>query len=530
MTRLLDIQDVTLALHEKTLLDGVSLHVEAGETVAVVGESGSGKSLTARLALGLRPSGAQAGGTLRLGDVEMLTATPAEILQQRRTFASMIFQDPRAGINPMYRVGAFLREALVARGAGHEEAGRRSAELVEAMRLPPESLDRYPHQFSGGMLQRIMIAGALTTSPSLLLCDEPTTALDVTTQAEIIRLLASLTASSRMGMLFITHDLNLAAELASRVYVMRGGRIVEEGATADVFAHPQAEYTRMLLAATPSLDGPAVPAPAEAGRCLVRFSDVEKSYRVGRSDVPALRGVSFELRRGEALGVVGESGSGKSTVARLLVGLEEPTAGTIELPRDAVLPRGRAGRLQRAAAVQIVFQDPYLSLDPRITVHRAIGDVLLLHGKCARGGVREQVLRLLHDVGLPEAVLELTPRALSGGQRQRVALAKALAVEPELLVLDEATSALDVSVQAQLLALLADLRTRRDLTLVFISHNLAVMRETCDRLIVMREGVIVEAAPTGEILRHPREEYTRRLLDAVPSDHATVVKQAGPGV
>jgi peptide/nickel transport system ATP-binding protein len=251
---------------------------------------------------------------------------------------------------------------------------------------------------------------------------------------------------------------------------------------------------------------------------VVRFDGVSKSYRVGRTEVQALHDVSFELRRGEALGIVGESGSGKSTVARLLVGLESATAGAVELPREAPAPSGRPGRLERARAVQIVFQDPYLSLDPRITVRQAIADVLLLHGKCARADVDGRVRALLDDVGLPEAVMRLAPKALSGGQRQRVALAKALAVEPELLVLDEATSALDVSVQAQLLALLKQIRASRDLTVVFISHNLAVMRETCDRLIVMRSGAIVEAAPTGDILRHPQAAYTRDLIAAVPRD------------
>jgi peptide/nickel transport system ATP-binding protein len=518
MTALLTVADVTLRLGPRTLLSGVSLHVDAGETVAVVGESGSGKSLTARLALGLTPRGAEVDGLVELAGVDMLRASAAEVRAQRASAASMVFQDPRAGINPVYRVGDFLGEALRSRRVPAADVDARIAELLDAVGLPASSAERRPHEFSGGMLQRIMIAGALSTEPALLLCDEPTTALDVTTQAGIIRLLASLQRERGMGMVFITHDLNLAADLADRVYVMRQGEILEHGSVDTVFSHPTAEYTRTLLAATPSLQGP-IPAEPPASDELARFDGVSKRYRVRRETVTALDDVSFTVRRGEALGVVGESGSGKSTIARILVGLEDPDDGTVALASAPTGARGRQARMTRARAVQIVFQDPYLSLDPRIPVARAIGDVLTLHRRCAPAEVPQRVRDLLADVGLPDAVADATPRSLSGGQRQRVAIAKALAVEPELLVLDEATSALDVSVQAQLLALLRRIRDERDLTMVFVSHNLAVMRETCDRLVVMRRGRMVESGPTGDVLRRPREEYTRELIAAVPKDH-----------
>jgi peptide/nickel transport system ATP-binding protein len=518
MNRLLTVDAVTMTLDDRTLLDDVSLHVDEGETVALVGESGSGKSLTSRLALGLRPDGSHVDGSVVLAGIDMLAAPAAEVRAQRASAASMVFQDPRSGINPVRHVGAFVGEALRARGMAADEAEARSRELLVAMGLPDGAMSRFPHEFSGGMLQRIMIAGALSTKPRLLLCDEPTTALDVTTQADIVRLLARLQRERDMGMLFVTHDLNLAAELADRVHVMRSGRIVEHGRIGEVFSSPRDAYTKQLLAATPSLDGPVLP-EAPAADTAVRVDGVSRTYRTASGPVVALDDVSFTVRRGQALGVVGESGSGKSTIARLLVGLEKPDAGELAVAGVDPGARGRSARLARARAVQIVFQDPYLSLDPRITVRRAIADTLVLHGRADRAGTDERVRALLGDVGLPPEVADALPRALSGGQRQRVAIAKALAVEPDLLVLDEATSALDVSVQAQLLTLLARIREVRGLTMVFVSHNLAVMRETCDTLLVMRRGRIVEAGPTADVLRHPQVDYTKDLIAAVPRDH-----------
>jgi len=533
---LLDIRDLTLDLADGTrLLHGVSLSIAAGETVGLVGESGSGKSLTARTVLGLVPERAATTGAVVLDGTDVLGARGAQLRRLRRRGAGMIFQDPRAGINPMRTIGDHLTEALrLAEGWSADAARARAIELLGAVRLPrPEDhLGQFPHEFSGGMLQRVMIAGALTTSPQLLVCDEPTTALDVTTQAEIIGVLTEQRASRGMGMLFITHDLNLAASLCDRVYVMSGGRVVEQGRAHDVLRDPQADYTRRLVAATPTLAGAAPGAAAavvpsrgqnvDAGgpaAPMLQAAGVSKTYvRRGKEPVRAVIDASVEVPRGGALGVVGESGSGKSTLARMIVGLEGADAGDIRIDgreRTAV-PRGRGERIAHARSVQMVFQDPYLSLDPRITAGRAIEDALRLHTRLSSGEARTRVLSLLEQVGLGEKHAAARPRTLSGGQRQRVAIARALAIEPDVLVMDEATSALDVSVQAQVLDLVDGIRRERGLTVLFISHDLAVVRRVCEQTVVMRRGEIVERGDTAALLAAPRHEYTRLLIDSVP--------------
>ena len=560
---LLDIRDLTLDLPDGTrLLHGISLSVAAGETVGLVGESGSGKSLTARTVLGLVPDRSTITGEVVLDGAGVLTAAAPELRQLRRHGAAMIFQDPRAGINPMRTIGDHLTEALrLAEGWSTDAARARAVELLEAVRLPrPEDhLRQFPHEFSGGMLQRVMIAGALTTSPKLLVCDEPTTALDVTTQAEIIGVLTEQRASRGMGMLFITHDLNLAASLCDRVYVMSGGQVVEQGRAHEVLRDPRAEYTRRLVAATPTLVGAApgstadhsiggsaehagarhpsagvssmtsdsvhddreadAAATATAASPVLEAAGVSKTYvRRGKEPVRAVIGASVAVPRGGALGVVGESGSGKSTLARMIVGLEAADQGDIRIDgreRTAV-PRNRRERLAHARSVQMVFQDPYLSLDPRITAGRAIEDALRLHTRVSATEARAQVLELLAQVGLGEKHAAARPRTLSGGQRQRVAIARALAIDPDVLVMDEATSALDVSVQAQVLDLVDRIRRERGLTVLFISHDLAVVRRVCDETVVMRRGEIVERGRTAELLAAPQHEYTRLLIDSVP--------------
>ncbi|KTR85629.1 ATP-binding cassette domain-containing protein, partial [Leucobacter chromiiresistens] len=479
MTQLLDIADLSLRVPGRgPLLNGVSLSVSAGESVALVGESGSGKSLTTRAALGLFPDHASLDGSVRVGDIDTVTATEAQLRTIRRTRASMIFQDPRAGINPVRTLGDFLTETLVRwHGLSRADAAARAVAQLEQVGLPRAAalLDQYPHQLSGGMLQRVMIAAALLDSPDLLLCDEPTTALDVTTQAGIVELLREQQAARGMGMLFITHDLGLAASLCERVVVLRGGRVVEKGATEAVFRAPQEAYTQELLAATPRIEvreagagagalgdpDPAVGASGAGGADasaaeapLIAASGLTKRYRVpGRDDVTALSGVGFALARGGSLGIVGESGSGKSTLARILVGLEQADAGELSFGGVARPDRAMSGaeRRELASTTQMVFQDPYLSLDPRIPIGRAVADVVRLHRGSARREAETVAASLLERVGLRPDQLAARPKALSGGQRQRVALAKALAAQPKLLVLDEATSALDVSVQAQVL-------------------------------------------------------------------------------
>ena len=422
------------------------------------------------------------------------------------------------------------------------KARETATELLRAVRLsrPEEHLGQYPHEFSGGMLQRVMIAGALTSSPKLLICDEPTTALDVTTQAEIIDVLAEQRASRGMGMLFITHDLNLAASICDRVYVMSAGRVEEQGSAREIFQHPTAEYTKRLIAATPSVearasseDGARGSASAEnelpaggQGDALPIDSDVmlytrelSKTYHPrGKAVVTAVAGASISIARGKALGVVGESGSGKSTLARMIVGLEQPDSGELLIggKERATAPKGREARIARARSVQMVFQDPYLSLDPRIPVGRAIEDTLRLHHQGSASDIKNPVLELLDDVGLSPEYAQALPRTLSGGQRQRVAIARAVGIEPELLVMDEATSALDVSVQAQVLDMVARVREERGLTVLFISHDLGVVRRVCDETVVMRRGEIVEAGPTEALLGSPQHEYTRLLIDSVP--------------
>ncbi|WP_120493874.1 ABC transporter ATP-binding protein [Microbacterium phyllosphaerae] len=523
MTALLDIRDLTLDLPNGTrLLHGISLQVAPGETVGLVGESGSGKSLTARSVLGLLPDRALVGGTVEVNGRSPL-AGASERQEIRRHEASMVFQDPRAGINPMRTIGDHVTEGLrLCEGWAKDAARTRAVELLSAVRLPApaDHLTQHPHELSGGMLQRVMIAGALSASPGLLVCDEPTTALDVTTQAEIIQVLRDLCGRSGMGMLFITHDLNLAGSLCDRIVVMKDGSIIEQGTAREVLVAPVAEYTRRLVAATPRISGEITPPTVVPGsEAQLVVSGVGKTYRRrGAEPVAAVVDASLTIPRGGSLAVVGESGSGKSTLARMIVGLEEPDAGDITIGGRSMagIPRSRAERLERAKSVQMVFQDPYLSLDPRIPVGRAIEDVLRLHtgrtGNDAAGRVRELIIA----VGLGEEHLAARPRTLSGGQRQRVAIARALAVEPELLVMDEATSALDVSVQAQVLDLVARIRREQGLTVLFISHDLAVVRRVCAESIVMRRGEIVEAGQTERLLSDPQHEYTRLLIDSVP--------------
>ena len=523
MTALLDIRDLTLDLPNGTrLLDGITLQVSPGETVGLVGESGSGKSLTARSVLGLLPDRAVVGGTVEVNGRSPLEGAAGR-QEIRRHEASMVFQDPRAGINPMRTIGDHVTEGLrLCEGWAKDAARLRATELLAAVRLPApaDHLSQHPHELSGGMLQRVMIAGALSTSPGLLVCDEPTTALDVTTQAEIVQVLRDLCEQSGMGMLFITHDLNLAGSLCDRLVVMKDGAIIEEGTAREVLTAPTAEYTRRLVAATPRISGDIVPptaASAEDAQLVV--AGVGKTYRRrGAQPVAAVMDAGLVIARGGSLAVVGESGSGKSTLARMIVGLEEPDSGEIVIGGRSMagIPRSRAERLERAKSVQMVFQDPYLSLDPRIPVGRAIHDVLRLHTGRTGAAAAERTLELITAVGLGEEHLAARPRTLSGGQRQRVAIARALAVEPELLVMDEATSALDVSVQAQVLDLVARIRRDQHLTLLFISHDLAVVRRVCAETIVMRRGEIVESGPTERLLSDPQHSYTRLLIDSVP--------------
>ncbi|MFJ5957612.1 dipeptide ABC transporter ATP-binding protein [Paenarthrobacter sp. NPDC092416] len=523
MSQLLQIKDFTLGFPGRPpLLDGISLNVNDGEAVALVGESGSGKSITTRAALGLFPGGSQSSGLVSVQGLDTLTASKQRLMDLRRRHASMIFQDPRAGINPVRTVGDFLTETLLRfDGLSRAEATERAVKQLEqvGLRRAKELMDQYPHQLSGGMLQRVMIAAALLNSPDLLLCDEPTTALDVTTQAGIVRLLREEQQARGMGMLFITHDLNLAASLCERVYVLRRGEVVEHGPTQAVFLTPQQDYTRQLVEATPIIDVGSVPLPVPAASPLLQVAGLTKTYQLPRGEVlTALDDANFSLPVGGSLGVVGESGSGKSTLARLVVALETATDGELTLGGVARPRRSLKASERKVLAkdVQIVFQDPYLSLDPRIPVGNAVADVFRLHQRQGRKEAKASARELLGRVGIGHERFDARPRALSGGQRQRVALAKALAARPRLLVLDEATSALDVSVQAQVLELVEELRDQFGLTILFVTHDLAVVSRLCSELIVMHEGRIVEQGPTARILEDPGDEYTRNLIGSRP--------------
>ncbi|WP_308466351.1 ABC transporter ATP-binding protein [Rathayibacter soli] len=524
---LMEISGLTLELASgKRLLHGIDLSIADGTTVGLVGESGSGKSLTARAVLGLFPDRSTQTGIVNLNGTDVLKANKKQLQSLRRSTVAMIFQDPRAGINPMRTIGDHLTEELrIGEGWPAAKATQRAIELLTAVHLPrPEDhLRQYPHELSGGMLQRVMIAGALAGSPQLLVCDEPTTALDVTTQAQILDVLAEQQQERSMGMLFITHDLNLAASLCERVYVMRDGLVEEHGTASHVFRNPATAYTRRLISATPTIEVTGNEPHESAGAerpAVLEARGLAKTYQLrSREAVRAVVGATLSIPAGEALGVVGESGSGKSTLARMIVGLEQPDAGTILIDgrEQDGRARSRAARLEHARHVQMVFQDPYLSLDPRITAGRAVEDAVRLHHpEVGTRDARAQVLTLLDQVGLAQAHAQALPRTLSGGQRQRVAIARALAIEPRILVMDEATSALDVSVQAQVLEVVSDIRAKRGLTVLFISHNLAVVRTVCERTLVMRAGEIVESGRTTDLLCAPQHEYTRLLIDSVP--------------
>jgi peptide/nickel transport system ATP-binding protein len=503
---------------------GISLSVGANEIVCVVGESGSGKSVTAQAVMGLLPKNAMAveTGSIRLEGEELTTRSDADLRAIRGARMAMVFQEPMTALNPVERVGDQIGEVLeVHTELDPKERRKRVLDIMRAVHLPePEQMiDAYPHQLSGGQRQRIMIAAALVLDPALLIADEPTTALDVTTQAQILKLVREMQARKKTGVLFITHDFGVVSEIADRVVVMQLGRIVEQGATEEVLRNPREDYTRMLLASVPSMTPPKrVPV---SGPVVLQTEKLFKTY--GRRSlfqprariVNAVKDVSLEVRRGETLGIVGESGSGKSTVARCVARLVAPTSGAIRIDNSDIAGMNEAKFRPVRRRVQFVFQDPYRSLNPRRTVGEAI-----IEGPMNFGLPRAQALQRARDL---MAVVHLSPEAVdryphqfSGGQRQRICIARALAMEPELLIGDEPVSALDVSVQAQVLKLLDEVRRRFNLAVLFITHDLRVAAQVCDRIAVMQRGVIVEQGTTSEVFAAPRHEYTRALFDAAP--------------
>ncbi|WJR76034.1 ABC transporter ATP-binding protein [Bradyrhizobium sp. NP1] len=506
------------------IIDGVSLQVGAGETLCVVGESGSGKSVTSLTIMGLLQKNAlvPTSGSITLVGEELLKASDRRLRQLRATTMAMIFQEPMTALNPVVPVGRQIDEVLRAHTTLDARARRqRILAMMEQVRLPEVAriFAAYPHQVSGGQRQRIMIAMALVLEPKLLIADEPTTALDVTTQKQILTLIRDLQRDHGTAVLFITHDMGVVAEIADRVAVMRGGRLVETGSLDTILRNPAMEYTRNLLSAVPSLV-PRPPRGETSEPIVLETTELGKIYRersmFGRQrEVAAAKDVTLTLRKGRTLGIVGESGSGKSTVARCIVRLIDPTSGGIRLAGREISDLSRRLLQPHRKRIQIVFQDPYRSLNPRVTVGESIAEGPVNYGM-PRAQALDRARELLELVDLPPDAVSRYPHQFSGGQRQRIAIARALALDPDVLVADEAVSALDVSVQAQVLELFDEIQTRLGIALLFITHDLRVAAQICDDVAVMQHGRVVEQGPAAEILTRPREAYTRALLDAAP--------------
>jgi peptide/nickel transport system ATP-binding protein len=524
---------------------GVSFDIPENTTLALVGESGSGKSVTAMSILNLLPDNAQRSGRILWQGRDLLTASRPELQALRGREIACVFQDPMSSLNPVFSIGSQLCEPLIKHlGLGRRAAMARAEELLAETGLPEPGrrLASYPHELSGGQQQRVMIAMALACEPRLLIADEPTTALDVTIQRQILELIARMKDKLRMSVLFISHDLGVVGEISDRVVVMRHGTVREQGDVAQIFSAPQDAYTRALLACRPSLTdsparltvidahiaggvaGDAAPALAKdpAAPVVLEVKSLAKSFFIkqglfGKREFKAVRGVNFKLRRGHTLGVVGESGSGKTTMGLTLLRLHEPTGGEVIFDGQNLLTLSDRDRQSMRRRIQIVFQNPYASLNPRFTIGQTLIEPMAIHGIGAHTAEREERARaLLAKVGLGADTFFKYPHEFSGGQRQRVAIARCLTLNPEVLVLDEAVSALDVSVQAQVLNLLRDLQDELGLAYVFISHDLAVVRFISDEVLVMKDGEVVEQASAAQILAAPQQDYTRRLLGAVP--------------
>ncbi|MBV8504155.1 MAG: ABC transporter ATP-binding protein [Paucibacter sp.] len=559
---LLSIQDLKVAfrmgkvdgeMQRALAVKGVSFDIPENSTVALVGESGSGKSVTAMSILNLLPSNAERSGRIDFLGRDLLQASRRELQAIRGREIACVFQDPMSSLNPVFTVADQLREPLIK----HMKMSARQA-LVRAEELlgevgipePKRRLRSYPHEMSGGQQQRVMIAIALACNPKLLIADEPTTALDVTIQRQVMELMGRLKETHKMSMLFISHDLGVVGEIADHVVVMRGGEVRERAPVAEIFRDPKDAYTKALLACRPSMsenparlmvidDHIAGRSAAQVGKpkdpaapVILQARGLRKSFFIktglfGHREFKAVKGVDFQLRKGHTIGVVGESGSGKTTMGLTLLRLHEPTGGEVLFDGRDLLKMDGVEWQKMRRRIQVVFQNPYASLNPRFTIGQTLVEPMEIHGIGKSHGERlARASALLGKVGLDDSALNKYPHEFSGGQRQRIAIARCLTLEPEVLVLDEAVSALDVSVQAQVLNLLKDLQDELGLSYIFISHDLAVVKFISDEVLVMQNGDVVEQASTADLLAAPRQEYTRRLLGAVPrgylDDSATV--------
>ena len=527
---LLRVENLSLKINDKAILRNVNLTIEQGEVVGLIGESGSGKSMTALSAIGLLPRGAKASGRIELDGTDLLTLSETELCAIRGDDIGMIFQEPMTALNPVQTIGDQVAETLLIHGkATRRQARQRAREVLDRVGLPAERfpLSRYPHELSGGQRQRVVIAMAIALRPRLLIADEPTTALDVTTQAQILSLLESLVDEYGMGLLLITHDLGVVAGMADRITIMRQGEVVDAGPTVKVFRDLSHPYTQKLFAASSHVPDRKV---AKADLPVLSVRNVVREYPTPRSSLfgkpgafRAVDDVSFTLKRGENLGLVGESGCGKSTLTRAILGLDPIVSGSIIVHgKEVKADTKTASQIRRH--MQVVFQDPYSSFNPRHRVERLIAEPFHLLPE-QPSNRRDRVEDALRQVGLQPQDADKYIHEFSGGQRQRIAIARALIIRPELIILDEAVSALDVSIRAQILDLLADLSDRLDLSYLFISHDLSVVRAITDRVLIMKDGRIVERGPTEQIFQNPQMPYTKQLIAAVPNIKSSLTER-----